>query len=322
MRGRSFIGAILKIGLPILKYHPGAHRNLMNRILYARIKALWMREGLSGIARHLLRRTSLRQKFIIRHAPKNGPGLEIEPRHSPLAPKAKGFNVETLDCTDECTLREKYSAQGININRIEHVDHIWHGQPLSAAVGRMSCYEWIVASHVIEKTPDFVGFLIECEALLRMNGKLVLVVPDKRYCFDHFQSLTSTGDVLDALSLQRTKLTPGRIFDHHANAAYKGRGAIIWRRYAMGRLHLIYNLEVARHAWQKALHGENYIDVHNWYFTPQSFLLLIEDLRAIGLIGLSIADGPISSGGEFCVCLHRSEQQPANRFYRLVGRLN
>ena len=291
----------------------------MNQISYARFKCLWVREGILGIARHILRRPSLRQNFVTRHVQKTSPGLEIDPGSSPLAPKAQGFNVETLHHLDKSDLLEKVKIADDNAEENGPADYIWHEQPLSAAVGRMNCYEWIVASHFIEKTADFVGFLIECEALLRMDGKLVLVVPDKRFCFDHFQNLTSTGDVLDALSLRRTRLSPGRIFDHHASAARK-RGSFLWRKNTFGHLRLIYNLDVAHHAWQQALHGENYIDVHNWYFTPQSFSLLIEDLRSLNLIGLSIADGPVSSGGEFCVCLHRNEQSAGKRIDRLSRR--
>jgi SAM-dependent methyltransferase len=292
----------------------------MNRILLARIEALWMREGLRGIARHLLKRPSARQKFFARHAMKTGKGLEIEPANGGLAQKAKGFHVETLGYAETAPPHEKNGISGVDLNRVKHADHTWRGEPLSVAVGHMTWYDWIIASHVIEKTPDFAGFLIECEALLRPNGKLVLAVPDKRHCFDHIQSLTSTGDVLDALSRRRTRITPGRVFDHHANAVRKGRNAISWHRYAVGRLHRIYDIGVARHAWQKALHGENYIDVHNWYFTPRSFRLLIEDLRALGLIGLSIVDGPTSSGSEFYVCLHRSNEtaNPSDRTARLM----
>ena len=51
----------------------------MTQTFYHRLYALWMREGLGGIVRYLLRRTSLRQRFVARYAPKAGPGLEIGP---------------------------------------------------------------------------------------------------------------------------------------------------------------------------------------------------------------------------------------------------
>ena len=201
-----------------------------------------MREGVRGIARHFFRRPSSRQKFVTRHVHvlKTGRGLEIEPGDGTLALKATGFHVETLGHTD--TAHEKNRIDSVDGGGIEQVDHPWHGEPLSVAIGQMSCYDWIIASHVIEKTTDFVGFLIECEALLRMHGKLILIIPDKRHCFDHFQSLTSTGDVLDALSHRRTRPAPGRVFDHHANAVRKGHGFNSWRKYAPGRLRLAHSM--------------------------------------------------------------------------------
>jgi SAM-dependent methyltransferase len=265
-----------------------------------------MREGIRGFVRHFLRRPSLRQRFVARHAPQAGPGLEIGPSHSPLAPKSAGFRVDILDHADAPALRAKYRDTGVDIDRIEDVDFVWKGEPLSETVGRQGCYDWIIASHVIEHTPDIVGFLVECQTLLRDTGRLILVVPDKRYCFDRFQSLTSTGDALDAARLRLTRPSPGRVFDHHANAVKKGRaGAIAWHRHAPGRLQLVHDVEGARGAWQNALQGSEYIDVHNWHFTPDSFRVLIEDLRELGLIELGIVEGPTGSGGEFCVCLQR-----------------
>jgi len=156
--------------------------------------------------------------------------------------------------------------------------------------------------------------------LLRESGRLILVVPDKRYCFDRFQSLTSTGDTLDAHRQQLTKPSPGRVFDHHANAVKKGRaGAIAWHKYAFGKLRMIHTVDGARGAWQEAQQGDQYVDVHNWHFTPESFQLVVDDLRELGLIELGIADGPAGSGGEFCVCLQRMSVDRMDRLASLAS---
>lgn len=287
---------------------------------YRRLYALWMREGLGGVVRHLLRHPSLRQRFVARYAPKAGPGLEIGPSHSPLAPKAAGFRVDILDHATAPVLRTKYRNAGVNVDNIEDVDFVWGGEPLSETIGRRGWYDWIIASHVIEHTPDLVGFLVECQALLSETGRLILVVPDKRYCFDRLQTLTSTGDVLDAHQLRRTKPSPGRVFDHHANAVKKGRsGAIAWHRHAPGSLRPIHDMQTTRNAWRKALDDNEYIDVHNWRFTPESFQLVIDDLRELGLLELGITDGPTSAGGEFCACLQRIPRELRNRMASLVA---
>ena len=302
-------------------YSHAAHTPaLMMRNAYRRLYALWMREGTGGIIRHALRRPSLRQRFAARHAPKLGPGLEIGPSHSPLAPKAKGFNVEILDHATAPDLRTKYRNAGVNIDHIEDVDFVWRGEPLPETIDRRGCYDWIIASHVIEHTPDLAGFLVDCQALLHKTGRLILVIPDKRYCFDHFQNLTSTGDVLDAHQLGRTRPSPGRIFDHYANAVSKGRsGTLSWHRHAPGALQLVHALDDARGAWRNAQTDDAYVDVHNWRFTPASFRLVIDDLRELGLLELGITDGPTGAAGEFCACLQRIPLQPRNRMAGLVA---
>lgn len=292
----------------------------MMRNFYRRLYALWLREGIGGIIRHGLHRPSLRQHFVALYAPKAGPGLEIGPSHSPLAPKAEDFHVEILDHATAQDLRTKYRNAGVNIDHIEEVDFVWRGEPLPETVGRQSCYDWIVASHVIEHTPDLVGFLADCQALLHETGRLILVIPDKRYCFDHFQNLTSTGDVLDAHQLGRTRPSPGRIFDHYANAVRKGRsGTLSWHRHAPGALRLAHGTEEARDAWRNAQTGDEYIDVHNWRFTPESFRFIIDDLRDLGLLELGITDGPTGAAGEFCACLQRTPLQTRNRMAGLLA---
>lgn len=287
---------------------------------YRRLYALWMREGIGGIIRHGLRRPSLRQRFVARYAPKAGPGLEIGPSHSPLAPKAEGFHVEILDHASAQDLRAKYRDAGVNIDHIEDVDFIWRGERLPETIGRHGCYDWIIASHVIEHTPDLVGFLCDCQTLLQEAGRLILVIPDKRYCFDHFQSLTSTGDVLDAHQLGRTHPSPGHVFDHFVNAVGKGRKRVIsWRRHAPGALQLIHSLEEARDAWRSAQADNAYVDVHNWHFTPESFSLVIDDLRDLGLLELGITDGPTAASGEFCTCLQRCNSRHGGRITSLAA---
>ncbi|MGH8183969.1 MAG: hypothetical protein ACREPH_09945 [Rhodanobacteraceae bacterium] len=292
----------------------------MTRPWFYRLHALWMREGTGGIVRHALKRPSLRERFVFDHAPKQGPGLEVGPSHSPLAPKAMGYRVDILDHAPASELRTKYRNAGVNLDSIEDVDFVWRGERLPETIGKHDWYDWIIASHVIEHTPDFVGFLIDCQTLLRATGRLILVVPDKRYCFDHFQGLTSTGDVLDAHDLGRTRASPGRVFDHFANATMKGgAGVISWHRGAPGALRSVHGFGDARETWQRARNDDDYVDVHNWHFTPESFRLVLADLRELGLIELDIVEGPTPGGGEFCACLQRTGAAPRNRFAELAA---
>ena len=52
----------------------------------------------------------------------NGIGLEIGPSHSPILPKAEGYNVETLDHLDRNGLKEKYALHDVDVEKIEEVN--------------------------------------------------------------------------------------------------------------------------------------------------------------------------------------------------------
>lgn len=236
---------------------------------------------------------------------KKGLGLEIGPSHNPIAPKKHGFNVHILDHLNADDLRKKYADHtqyGVRIDNIEEVDFVWNGQPLSALIGKKSCYDWIIASHVIEHIPDIVTFFQQCEILLKPTGRLSLIVPDKRYCFDYFNPTSSTGELLDAFADKRTRPSAGKVFDHFANATKHG-GQIAWDTVPRGGFELIHSFEQARSLWQQAQDGQDYIDTHCWRFTLESFHLVLADLNMLRLTDLTIVKEFVTTGCEFYVTL-------------------
>lgn len=235
---------------------------------------------------------------------RRGKGLEIGPSYNPIAAKKHGFDVQILDYLSADQLRDKYRGH-VSIDSIEEVDFVWSGQPLHELVGRQACYDWIIASHVIEHVPDLISFLIQCQILLKPEGRLSLVVPDKRYCFDHFGMMTSTGNLLDAYAEKRTHPSPGTVFDHVANAT-KFEGNVTWHGGSEGENYeLIHTLDQARDLWQQVSKEHIYVDSHCWRFVPESFLLILSDLNMLGLIQLGIAQHFPTVGCEFFVTLGR-----------------
>jgi len=236
--------------------------------------------------------------------------LEIGPSHNPLAPKKKGFNVHILDHASAAELRNKYQGHGVNLDNIEEVDFVWHGEPFQGLIGKTGCYDWIIASHVIEHVPDLISFLQQCEALLKPTGVLSLVIPDKRYCFDYFSSSSSTGSVLDAYAEKRVRPSHGQIFDHFANAS-KRNGNIAWSSDGLGGAdELVHTFTEAQAHWARSVSTMDYIDVHCWRFTPASFRLLVSELLILGLIGLEIKAEFDTTGCEFYVSLSKKGGAP------------
>jgi predicted SAM-dependent methyltransferase len=209
---------------------------------------------------------STREEKVFHLLDKTGLGLEIGPSHNPIAPKKKGYNVHILDHASAAELREKYQGHNINLDNIEEVDFVWHGETFKELIGKTSCYDWIIASHVIEHVPDLISYLQQCEALLKPEGILSLVVPDKRYCFDYFSSSSSTGNVLDAYAEKRVRPSHGQVFDHIANAS-KRNGNIAWGADELGGAdELVHTFAEAQAHWVRSVSTKDYIDVHCWRF--------------------------------------------------------
>jgi 2-polyprenyl-3-methyl-5-hydroxy-6-metoxy-1,4-benzoquinol methylase len=243
-----------------------------------------------------------RKSKILSIIDKGGIGLEIGPSHNPVAPKSEGFRVSIIDHLDKNGLKRKYAEHGLDVSRIEDVDYVWNGQRYSELVGGTGKFDWIIASHVAEHVPDLIGFLIQCEEILKPSGVLVLVVPDKRCCFDLLRPKTGLGQVIDAHIAGRTSHSPGTAAEYHLGIVTLN-GAIAWPHlYDKGLVEFIHSARDAENAMASINKGE-YIDLHSWTFTPNSFRLLMHDLNTLGLIKLTEAHFFDTQNVEFIVGL-------------------
>ena len=214
----------------------------------------------------------------------SGIGLEIGAGFNPLLPKTAGYRVETLDHATADELRDKYrNDPNVDVTRIEDVDFVADGRTIIEVVGKPAHYDYIVASHVIEHTPDMLGFLKDCETLLKQAGILVLAVPDKRRCFDLLQPLTSTGMILQSHAERRVRHPLSTLFDYIAYNVL-GDGAGGWNKGSPGRLTFAHDLTMAYDFFHAMQSSSEYVDSHAWRFTPSSFRLIVNDLWVIGEI--------------------------------------
>ncbi|MBK3736567.1 methyltransferase domain-containing protein [Azospirillum brasilense] len=229
----------------------------------------------------------------------SGLGLEIGASYNPVMPKRDGYNIRIADYAGHDYLRKLHN---LSSDHIEDVDYVTNGGPVSKAVEEENCFDYIVASHMIEHCVDFIGFLKDCETLLKPDGALVLVVPDKRNCFDVFQSLSSVGEMLDIHQKLPRKHASGKLFDHLAYAGGRN-GHIVWPHGCPVELGFVHSLPEALAAFQLAEASDEYRDCHSWRFTPSSFRLIVNDLHEIGSVRLKEKGFREGNGPEFYVSL-------------------
>ena len=226
-----------------------------------------------------------REDVILAHIKRDGLGLEIGPGCAPIAPKKQGFHVHVLDHCDKKALIEKFRPHGTNIENIEEVDFVWDGRPYAELIGRRHAYDWIIGSHVLEHTTDLVGFLNDCDSLLKEDGVLSLAVPDKRYCFDWFRPLTGIGRVIDAARNPQKIHSAGTAAEYFLSVVSRG-GRTAWDTSEKGEFEFVHSFEQAKQAIRDVSERGYYLDVHEWCFTPTSVRLMIRDLLELCFIQL------------------------------------
>ncbi len=243
-----------------------------------------------------------REEKVLRMIDKKKIGLEIGPSHNPLAPKKDGFNVHIIDHMNREQLIEKYTGHNVNLNNIEEVDYIWSGESYAQLTGKSNYYNWAIASHLIEHTPDLISFLKQCEEVLKEDGILSLVIPDIRYHFDYFRPITGISKVIDAYYDKKTIHSAGTTVEYHLNCTTRG-SQIAWEEGFKGEFSLLYTCKDAYNQMQRVIQKKEYLDLHAWSFTPTSFRVLIQDLNDLGFISFREVCFFPSAGCEFYITL-------------------
>ena len=251
-----------------------------------------------------------RNEIILSQINDGGRGIEIGPSYNPTAAKKDGYNVQIIEHMSQEDLIQKYKKMNIQTDAIEEVDYVWSGSPYSVLTGKEKYYDWIIASHVIEHTPDLIGFLVECDSILKDSGVLSLAIPDKRYTFDHFRHLSGISRIIDNHLRECRTHTLGTATDFHLNTAFN-EGKASWYPGAKSDYRLVHSFEEARELIDGFAASEQYVDAHAWCFTPHSFRLLIHDLNALDYIPFQEVSFSPTQGCEFFVTLGRTGKGPS-----------
>jgi len=248
-----------------------------------------------------------RNEKILKLCNLNGDGLEISPSYNPVLPKSQGYNVETLDHLDKAGLIQKYTGHNVNLDNIEEPNYIWTGGSYVDAIGKKSCYDYIIASHIIEHTVDIIGFINDCMELLRPKGVLSLIVPDKRKCFDYFRPLSTVAEAVNAFYSDGKRHSIGAVCEHFLNAVSFNE-SFAWT--GISELHeasFIHPYEFTKGIVSQYQNDCNYVDVHHWVFTKPSFELLFYDLVALDYLkGMDIAEAYDTDGIEFFITIRKT----------------
>ena len=136
--------------------------------------------------------------------------LEIGPFAQPVL---RGPHVRYVDVLSTEDLRKRAQSLGMDETKVPTISWVSNGSDLSVV---NDTFDAVVSSHAIEHQPDFVRHLNQVAHLLKPNGRYYLLVPDHRYCFDHFLTPSTIAQVLGAHLEYRKVHSLSSVVEHRA----------------------------------------------------------------------------------------------------------
>ena len=206
--------------------------------------------------------------------------LEIGPYFSPLL---HGPNVAYFDVRSRAEMLERAEAEGFDGSTVPEIDYV-------SATGDLSIvsetFDAVLSSHAIEHQPDLIAHLRDVEGLLRPGGAYYVLAPDKRYCFDHFIPESTVAHIVQAHADGRTAHALASVVEHYALTTHNECP----RHWAGDHGTFMQDGAPRTRAGIAAYEAANggYLDVHAWYFTPDSARVVFPTLRELDYTTLEL----------------------------------
>ena len=230
--------------------------------------------------------------------------LGIGPYARPLL---SGPNVKYVDVYSTKELKKLAPAVGMDPNEVPRINWVAKPSDLSSVDEHFGA---ILSSHVIEHQPDFIHHLNQISEILKYGGRYFVLIPDHRYCFDHFMIPSAITDVVAAHLHKRTghtaeSLLESRLLMTHNDPLehWKGEhGDPLVNPHFPGS-NRIDRIKIAIDSFYE---NDEYIkNEHAWYFTPDTFMSIVTDLIDLNLINVEVERiyPTMKNSGEFWAIL-------------------
>lgn len=208
--------------------------------------------------------------------------LEIGPFCNPTL---RGSHVRYFDVLDAAGLATRAAQIGMPGGPSPSVDYVSATGDLGIVADR---YSAVLSCHCIEHQTDLVRHFRQVGEILIEQGRYFLIIPDKRYCFDHFLAESNLAQVMQAHVAHRIVHDLESVIEHralttHNDTARHWLGDHADTDYAEG-----IEARVRAAMTEHIAAAGGYIDVHAWKFTPESFRRIVRALFQLDQIALDV----------------------------------
>lgn len=251
---------------------------------------------------------------------KNARILEIGPLNQPIFTKDQYSNCFYCDIRTTEEIKALYSGNlylettgiSVDINTIVDIDFVLKGS-YSNTFKNIEKFDYVIMSHVMEHVDDILCFLDDIVSVLKPGGLLIVVYPDKRYCFDHYRQEASFRDAFE-VNQKGYKANARMVFDFLFNVVQENSASVFWQAHQMEKHMPINSFEAAKLAYNQIQEGQREDDVHYWPFSDAGFLKFLYDCTRAGMLKFSCIDFTPTAENtqQFFVTLRYDETTPPN----------
>ena len=148
--------------------------------------------------------------------------------------------------------------------------------------------DYVIARHVVEHVPNFIGCLLDLSGALVERGLICLAVPDRRFTFDIRRPESTAGEMVESYLTGVKRPAARQLFDQMATGISFPKDDAWHRDVLQDR-----PVEPASCNWAyshavRVTTTSDYVDAHCWVFTPASFLDVAEVLTHVGLFPFTV----------------------------------
>lgn len=226
---------------------------------------------------------------------KNDRILEFGPLIRPFVSKKDYPNIIFADVRSTEDIKKLYTSNDyleatgltVDIDSVAEIDYVIKDSYTKTFKNEKK-FDVVYLSHVIEHMPDIISFFRDVVNILNKDGKLVLIYPDARYCFDHFRNGTTFIDAYDVY--MNKSINAKAVFDFTYNVIHENSEWFFWNSKDIFK-------KLPKNDFKASLKSLNDSkvnilpdDVHFWPFSDYQFVKFLYDMDRAGLLDLEISD--------------------------------
>lgn len=235
------------------------------------------------------------RKTILNDVDKSKRFLEIGPLCSPLLNDVNSYFTCDIKNTEEVKSRY-HNDPTRDIKKVISIDFVMEDS-YEKTFENFPLFDYVINSHVFEHIPNPIFFLQDISKILSEKGKLIMIMPDKRYCYDYYRECSSFAEMYNVweklnkydIDGEEKEVLYPQILDSFSQQCMLNNPKKFWKSKEYLNIK-IGDVKGALKNYNSFKSNEINFDRHFWCFSDFSFLKIIYNLTKYQLLPFKIKE--------------------------------